>query len=329
MDSRSKGILLNAFALIAVALAAALVVFGNLNSDTSNQILNVSYDATRELYKDVNAQFVAKYQRDTGRTFLIKQSNGESANQSQAVIAGLRADVVSLAMDSDIDALSAHHLLASNWENRLPHHSHPYTSTIVFVVRQGNPKRIADWSDLIQPGVTVVTSVPRTSGNGKLSLLGAWGSVVYRGGTAEQARQFVRKLRGHLLALDAGSRGVSKTFSEQKLGDVHLAWENEALLETDNSRGALQIVYPPVSIQAEPSVAWVDADVANTPKAAFTKAYLQFLYTDQGQEIIAQHDLRPINTAILKKHSARLPELNQFPVSLVAENWKDILDTTP
>ncbi len=320
---------LNAFALVAVALAAALVVFGNLNSDSSNQLLNVSYDATRELYKDINAQFVAKYQRDNGKTVHIRQSNGESTNQASAVLAGLKADVVTLALESDIGPLEAHGLIAPGWAQRLPHGSRPYSSTIVFVVRRGNPKSVHDWPDLIKPGVTVVSSVPETSGNGRLSLLSAWGSVTSRGGDSGAARLFVQHLKSHLLTLDAGARGVSRTFSEQKLGDVHLAWENEALLECDNSNGELQLVYPPVSIRAEPVVAWVDADVAGTRKEAYAQAYLRFLFSDQGQEIIAQHDLRPIDAAIMRKHSGRLPAMNLFPLSLVAPHWREIQEITP
>jgi sulfate/thiosulfate-binding protein len=315
---------LNGFALVAVALAIALVTLGNWNREGSNQILNVSYDATRELYRDLNEKFVSNYQKQTGRTLSIQQSHGESGSQAQAVIGGLKADVVTLAMGSEIDALHARGLVPANWSKRLPHDSQPYSSTIVFVVRKGNPKRIADWSDLVKTDVSVVAADPHISGNGRLGMMAAWGSVVYRGGDEAKAGQFVSELRKHLRTLNAGESEISRKFTQEKLGDVHLTWENEALTECDHSAGGLEIVYPPVSIRAEPPVAWVDADVAGTRKEVYAKAYLQFLYSDQAQEIIAQHGLRPSNLSVLKKHSGRLPDLNLFPVSLVANSWEDV-----
>lgn len=205
----------------------------------------------------------------------------------------------------------------------MPDNSQPYTSTIVFVVRKGNPRNIKDWPDLVRPGVSVITPNPKTSGNGKLSVLAAWGSVIYRGGTETQALQYVKQLYEHVPVLDTGARDATNTFTQEKIGDVHLTWENEALLETEEYRGDLEIVYPPVSIRAEPSVAWVDANVARKKTEAYAKAYLQFLFSDQAQETIAQHGYRPINPKILKEHADRLPQIDLFPVTILAKDWDD------
>jgi sulfate transport system substrate-binding protein len=205
----------------------------------------------------------------------------------------------------------------------LPENSEPYTSTIVFVVRKGNPRAIKDWPDLVRPGVAVITPNPKTSGNGKLSVFAAWGSVIYRGGTDSQALQYLKLLYQHVPVLDTGARDATNTFTQEKLGDVHLTWENEALLETEEYRGDLEIVYPPVSIRAEPSVAWVDANVARRKTEAYAMAYLEFLFSDQAQETIAQHGYRPINAEILKKHADRLPQIDLFPIAVLAKDWDD------
>jgi sulfate/thiosulfate transport system substrate-binding protein len=314
---------LNTFAVIAVVIAVTLVVVKNIEGDTSNQLLNVSYDPTRELFTDLNPQFIARYAKQTGKKLAIQQSHGGSSRQAQAVIDGLAADVVTLALRSDVEALHQRGLIADGWAERLPNNSEPYTSTIVFVVRKGNPKHITDWPDLVRRGVSVITPNPKTSGNGKLSVLAAWGSVIYRGGSETEARQYLRELYEHVLVLDTGARDATNTFNQEKLGDVHLTWENEALLETEEYRGELDIVYPPVSIRAEPSVAWVDANVARRKTAAYAKAYLEFLFTDQAQEIIAQHGYRPFNVEILKRHADRLPQIDLFPVTILAKNWDD------
>jgi sulfate transport system substrate-binding protein len=315
---------MNAFALTAVAFSAALVAVANVDSNKSSQILNVSYDPTRELFKDLNQQFTAKYQRDTGEKWSIQQSHGGSSRQSRAVIDGLKADVVSLALFPDVDALRKQGLIGEGWSKRLPHDSQPFTSTIVFVVRKGNPKHIHDWRDLATGDVSVITPSPKTSGNGKLSVLAAWGSVVYRGGTEAQARDYLTRLYRHVSGLASGARDATTSFAEEKNGDVHLTWENEALLETEASGGELELVYPPVSIRAEPTVAWVDANVAGTRKEAFAKAYLQFLYTDQAQEIIARHGYRPVNDEILRRHADRLPAVDLFPVTILGKDWDEV-----
>jgi len=239
------------------------------------------------------------------------------------VIEGAPADVVTLALFSDVDALRKHGLIADGWARRLPNNSQPYTSTIVFVVRKGNPKSIKDWPDLIRPGVAVITPNPKTSGNGKLSALAAWGSVTYRGGTDAQALDYLRQLYQHVVALDTGARDATNTFTQEKLGDVHLTWENEALLEAAEYKGDVEIVYPPVSIRAEPSVAWVDANVARRKTTDYAKAYLEFLYTDRAQETIARHGYRPINAEILKKHADQLPQIDLFPVTILARGWDE------
>ena len=266
---------LNLFALTAVAVAAALVTVHNLNFHPAKELLNVSYAPTGELYHALNPQFTAAYGMETGTRLNIRQSHGGSSRQAKAVIDGLAADVVTLALPSDVDTLRKRGLIPEGWQERLPNHSQPYTSTIVFVVRKGNPKGIKDWPDLIGSGVEVITPNPKTSGNGKLSLLAAWGSVLQHGGSEAQARDYVRELYQHVAILGASATDSSTTFAYDKQGDVHLTWENEALQEVAEAKGELELVYPPVSIRAEPSVAWVDANVTRHGTEAYAKAYLQ------------------------------------------------------
>ena len=290
---------------------------------TSLELLNVSYDPTRELWRAINAQFVAKYQKDTGTSLDIKQSHGGSGTQARAVIDGLEADVVTLALWPDTNAISKAGQIAPGWEKRLPNDSLAYTSTAVFVVRKGNPKAVHDWPDIVKPGVEIVTPNPKTSGNGKVAFLAAWGSVTQRGGSEADALEFVKKLYEHTPVLDLGARGSTTTFLQKGIGDVHLAWENEARLEVQEARGAVEIVYPPISFLAEPPVTWVDANVKRKGTEAAAKAYLEFLYTDEGQEIIAKNFYRPINPAIQKKHAAQFPDLKLFPITAIARSWDD------
>jgi sulfate/thiosulfate transport system substrate-binding protein len=315
--------LLNRFSLILVVIAVALVGFRNVPWNHDQQLLNVSYDPTRELYREIDAAFVTKYAKVTGTQVHVEQSHGGSSRQASAVADGVPADVVTLALPSDIDGLARRGLIASDWRTRYPHDAQPYSSTIVFVVRKGNPKQIRDWPDLIRPGLQVVTPDPKTSGNGKLSVLAAWGSVLRQGGTEEQARDFVRKLYQNVSTLGQGARDSATTFALAKEGDVHLTWENEALREVEESKGELEVVYPPVSIRAEPSVAWVDANVAKNNSEAIAKAYLDYLFTDEAQETLARDGYRPINQEILKKHQDRLPNIDLFSVTLVARDWND------
>jgi sulfate transport system substrate-binding protein len=286
-------------------------------------LLNVSYDPTRELWRDLNAGFIARYQRATGARLAINQSHGGSSSQARAVIDGLDADVVTLASIIDTDAISRRGLIAPGWVDRLPHRSLPYYSTIVFVVRKGNPKGVRDWPDLLKPGVTIVTPNPKTSANGYLTFFAAWGSVVLRGGSRQAAEDYVARLYQRVPVLDSGARGATTTFAQRGIGDVHLAWENEALLEVREAEGGLDIVYPPISIRAEPHVAVVDANVDRRKTRAAAEAYLTYLYSDQAQEIIARHHYRPINQAILKRHGASFPDVKLFAVTEIAASFQD------
>jgi sulfate/thiosulfate transport system substrate-binding protein len=316
---------LSILGVVAIVVAATLITVRNLHHDNSpNQILNVSYDPTRELYAALDKTFIDQYRRQTGVTVEVKQSHGGSGRQATEVINGSqKADVVSLALPSDVDALRKRGLIASDWQKRLPNHSVPYTSTIVFVVHKDNPLGIHDWPDLIKDDVEIVSPNPRTSGNGKLSVLAAWGSVTTRGGSDAQAADYVRALLSHVKVADSGARGAAISFSVEKIGDVHLTWENEALREVAENKDEFQIVYPPVSILAEPAVAWVDANVGDKRIASYAKAYLEYLYTDAAQETEAQFGYRPLKPEILAKHADRLPPINLFPVTAIAKSWYD------
>jgi sulfate transport system substrate-binding protein len=313
----------NAFALAASTIAVVLVAVHNLDFKPTLELLNVSYAPTADLYQAVDRQFAADYAKQKGMRLTLKLSNGGSSRQAQAVINGLEADVVTLALPSDVDALRKHGLIPEGWAERLPNHSQPYTSTIVFVVRKGNPKAIKDWPDLISPGVEVITPDPKTSGNGKLSLLAAWGSVLAHGQSEDEARDYVKQLYQHVSILGASATDSTTTFAFDKLGDVHLTWENEALREVEEAKGELEIIYPPVSIRAEPSVAWVDANVTRHQTQEYAKAYLEFLFTDAAQEILAQQGFRPFNLSILNQHADRFPKLDLFPITLIAKDWED------
>ena len=287
------------------------------------ELLNVSYDPTRELWRDLNDKFIAKYEQETGTKLTIKQSHGGSSTQARAVIDGLEADVVTLATYVDTDAISKKGLIKPDWLNRLPNRSLPYTSTLVFVVRKGNPKGVKDWPDLIKPDVQVITPNPKTSGNGYLSFFSAWGSVMLRGGSRDDAIKYVTELYKHVPVLDSGARSATTTFVQKKIGDVHISWENEAHLEVREAKGDLDLIYPPISIRAEPHVAVVDGNVdrKNTRQAA--EAYLKYVYADEGQEIVAKHYYRPSNEAILKKHAATFPEMKLFPITDIAKDFVD------
>jgi len=284
------------------------------------ELLNVSYDPTRELWRDLNDAFIPKYQQETGTTLTINQSHGGSSTQARAVIDGLEADVVTLAMWPDTNAIHEMGLIADNWEERLP-----YYSTIVFVVRKGNPQNVKDWSDLVDDAnpLEIVTPNPKTSGNGKLSFLAAWGYVVTNGGSDEAAQEFVTKLYRRTPVLDSGARGSTTTFVQKKIGDVHLAWENEAHLEVAEAGGELELIYPSLSIRAEPHVTVVDGNVDRRGTRAAAEAYLKFLYTDQGQEIIGRHHYRPNNEEIGAKFTDTLPPLKLFSITDIAPGWDE------
>jgi sulfate/thiosulfate transport system substrate-binding protein len=315
---------LNIAAVLGVLVAFGCIFAKNAPVSGGEHLLNVSYDSTRELYQALNGQFVADYEKHTGRQLIIAQSHGGSSRQARTVISGEEAaDVVTLGLYSDVDALRKRGLIAAGWVDRLPHHSQPYTSTIVFVVRQGNPKQIHDWPDLLHPGIEVVTPDPKTSGNGKLSVLAAWGAVVVRGGTEADARTYLEHLFEHVPVQDAGARGSATTFTAQEIGDVHLTWENEALREVADSQGRLQLIYPPLSILAEPYVAWVDANVSRHGTQDTARAYLEFLFSDAAQLTIARLGYRPCNEAILQRVGRSLPPIKLFPITAIARDWDD------
>jgi sulfate/thiosulfate transport system substrate-binding protein len=310
--------------LLSVAVAAGLLAGGvPSHGADGTELLNVSYDPTRELWRDLNGSFIAQYQKDKGVTLTIKQSHGGSSSQARSVIDGLEADVVTLASYIDTEAIASRGLITGDWAKRLPNNSLPYTSTIVFVVRKGNPKGIKDWPDLVKPGVEIITPNPKTSGNGYLSFFSAWGSVVLRGGSRPQAIDYVTKLYKQVPVLDSGARGATTTFLQRGMGDVHLAWENEARLEVQEAKGDLDLVYPPISIRAEPHVAVVDASVDRKKTRAAAEAYLKYLYTDAAQEIIAKHFYRPLSDVILKRHAATFPALRLFSIKEIALDFAD------
>ena len=288
-------------------------------------LLNVSYDPTRELYEGFNAAFAKHYEATSGKKVTIKQSHGGSGKQARAVIDGLGADVVTLALAYDVDMLHAKGgLIPASWQTRLPDNSAPYTSTIVFVVRKGNPKGIRDWEDLVREGVSVITPNPKTSGGARWNYLAAWGYALRKeGGGEATAQAFVEKLFRNVPVLDSGARGSTTTFAERGLGDVLIAWENEAFLLTKEvGKDKFEIVVPSVSILAEPPVTVVDKNVDKKGTRAAAEAYLQYLYSDAGQELAAKHHYRPRSQAVAAKHAARFPTLNLFTIDDVFGGWK-------
>jgi sulfate transport system substrate-binding protein len=320
------------FSLAVLALAVLSLVTAGCSSASNGasgsgpasvELLNVSYDPTRELWKELNTAFRAAYMKEKGIAVSIKQSHGGSSTQARSVIDGLQADVVTLAMWQDTDAIRKQGLIRDAWEHRFPEKSLPYISTIVFVVRKGNPKGIKDWPDLVRDDVEIITPNPKTSGNGKLSFIAAWGSVIHRGGSEAEAEQFVRKIYERVPVLDSAARGSTSTFAQKNIGDVHLTWENEAYLEVKEAKGALEIVTPSSSIRAEPHVAIVDAVVERKGTAEAAEAYLKFLYTDAGQEIIARHHYRPTNAKIAEKYRETLKDLELFEITSIAKDWDD------
>ncbi len=289
------------------------------------ELLNVSYDPTRELWKELNAAFIPQYKKDAGVDLDIKQSHGSSGGQARAISDGLAADVATLSIWSDTEQLHKKGLLKDGWEEKLPNRSLPYTSTVVLVVRKGNPKGIKDWSDIVEKdSIEIVTPNPKTSGNGKLSLLAAWGSVILAGGSEEDAQKLITKLYQRTSKLDTGARGATVTFSQKGIGDVHLTMESEAFLEVEESKGELEIVYPTISILHEPHVAVVDQVVDKKGTRAAAEAYLKFLYTDAGQEIIAKNYFRPTKAEIFAKHQSVFKDIKLFPITEIAKGgWAE------
>jgi len=311
--------------LASVLLFAAQCSRAGGGAPAGVKLLNVSYDPTRELYQDVNTVFAKLWQSKTGQTLTVNQSHGGSGKQARAVIDGLEADLVTLAMSYDIDAIqSKSGRIASGWQQRLPDASVPFTSTVVFVVRKGNPLGIHDWSDLTKPGVTVVTANPKTSGGARWNYLAAWGYALHaNGGDQAKAKEFMRTLYHNVPVLDSGARGSTVTFAQRGIGQVLIAWENEANLLTREMGGdKFEIVAPPTSIRAEPPVAVVDQNVDKHGTRAVAEAYLSFLYTPEGQEIGARHHYRPRDPAVMQRHAAEFPSLRLYTVDEIAGGWQ-------
>ncbi|MGZ3183028.1 MAG: sulfate ABC transporter substrate-binding protein [Telluria sp.] len=303
--------------------AAVLALAGAAVQAADVTLLNVSYDPTRELYQDINAAFAKQWKAQTGDTVHVKQSHGGSGKQARAVIDGLAADVVTLGLAYDVDEVARHGLLAADWQKRLAHNSTPYSSTIVFLVRKGNPKGIRDWNDLVKPGVAVVTPNPKTSGGARWNYLAAYGYALRQpGGTDASGREFLKKLYKNVPVLDSGARGATTTFVERGIGDVLIAWENEALLAIKElGPDKVDLVAPPASILAEPPVAVVDKVVDKHGTRKVAEAYLNFLYTDAGQEIIARNYYRPTVEKEAKKYAAQFPAVRLFTIRDVAGDW--------
>jgi len=308
------------------ALGLAMVLATGLAHAKDVQLLNVSYDPTREFYADVNQTFAAHWKQQTGETLNIRASHGGSGKQARAVIDGLEADVVTLALAADIDAIATNgKLLPADWQKRLPHNSAPYTSTIVFLVRKGNPKQIRDWSDLVKPGIGVITPNPKTSGGARWNYLAAWAwaSQEYRDG--DKVVDYLTRLFKNVPVLDTGARGATTTFVERGIGDVLLAWENEALLTLNDAdtRDKFEIVVPSLSIKAEPPVAWVDKNVDRHGTRKVAEAYLRFLYTPEGQRLAAKHGYRPAEPdKVPAAELARFPQVKQVTIDTAFGGWK-------
>ena len=305
--------------------AAAALLAGAAWGASAQQavtLLNVSYDPTRELYTEFNAAFIKHWKAKTGQDVTIKQSHGGSGKQARAVIDGLEADVVTLALAGDVDAIHKNGgWIPADWQKRLPHNASPYTSTIVLVVRQGNPKGIKDWDDLVKPGISVITPNPKTSGGARWNYLAAWEFAKRKLGTEAQAKVFVGKLYANVPVLDSGARGSSITFAQRGQGDVFISWENEAHLLEKEFGGKVDIIYPSLSILAEPPVTVVDKNVDKKGTRAVATAYLDYLYTDAGQDIAGKNFYRPVSEKFQAKYVKQLPKLKLFTIDEAFGGW--------
>ena len=320
-----KGLIGAAFATLLIAFV--LPAFSSVNPNNVT-LLNVSYDPTRELYQEINAAFAKEWQARTQQIVTVRQSHGGSGKQARSIIDGLQADVATLALGYDIDMLhDKANLIPANAQQRLPQNSAPYTSTIVFLVRKGNPKNIRNWQDLSRPNIAVITANPKTSGGARWAYLGAWGAAYLSGGTAV-ARDFVTKLYKNVPVLDSGARGATTTFAQRGVGDALLTWENEAFLAIrEFGADKFEIITPTTSILAEPPVTVVDKVVDKHGTRAVAEAYLQFLYTPEGQEIIARNNYRPVDKNIAAKYSARFPTVKLFTLAEVSGTWRETQKT--
>ena len=319
-----KAILILGLLLVAVGSIQFLSMQGAGQSGPVS-LLNVSYDPTRELYQDFNQAFAKYWKAKTGQTVTVEQSHGGSSKQARAVIDGLQADVVTLALAYDIDAISQNAgLLPADWQKRLPQNSTPYTSTIVFLVRKGNPKQIKDWDDLVKPGVSVITPNPKTSGGARWNYLGAWAYALKQpGGSEDKARDFVSRLYKNVPVLDSGARGSTTTFAQRGIGDVLIAWENEAFLSIKElGSDKVEIVVPSQSILAEPPVSIVDKVVDKKGTRSVAQAYLEYLYTPEGQEIAAKNYYRPRLESVVKKYASTFPKIKLVTIDEVFGGWQ-------
>jgi sulfate transport system substrate-binding protein len=304
------------------ALAWGLVATGLVSAQTSAALLNVSYDPTRELYAEFNGAFIKHWKAKTGQDIAVKQSHGGSGKQARSVIDGIDADVVTLALAGDVDALHKYGaLIPKDWQKRLPHNSSPYTSTIVLVVRQGNPKGIKDWDDLVKPGISVITPNPKTSGGARWNYLAAWEFAKRKYGGEAKAKEFVAQLYKNVPVLDTGARGSSVTFAQRNQGDVFISWENEAHLLEKEFGSKVDIVYPTLSILAEPPVTVVDKNVDRKGTRKIAEAYLQYLYSDEGQEIAGKNFYRPISDKAKAKYDKQFPKLQLFTIEQAFGGW--------
>jgi len=306
-------------------LVSVLAVIGWITSAAAQDIslLNVSYDPTRELYADFNKAFAAKYKADTGKTIAIKASHGGSGRQARSVIDGLSADVVTLALAYDIDAIADKGLIAADWQKRLPQNSSPYTSTIVLLVRAGNPKKIKDWDDLVRPDVKVITPNPKTSGGARWNYLAAWAYAAKKYGSEDKAKEFVKNIFKNVPVLDTGARGSTITFVERGVGDVFISWENEAFLAINElGKDKFEIVVPSISILAEPPVTVVDKVVDKKGTRAAAEAYLNYLYSKEGQEIAGKHYYRPRDPEVAKKYEKIFPKVELITIDDAFGGWR-------
>jgi sulfate transport system substrate-binding protein len=304
------------------ALSVALWASGWAQAQTPPTLLNVSYDPTRELYVEINTAFAKAWKARTGQDVVIKQSHGGSGKQARSIIDGLDADVATLALAGDTDALhSQAGLIPKDWQKRLPHNSSPYTSTIVLVVREGNPKAIRDWDDLVRPGIKVITPNPKTSGGARWNYLAAWEFARRKHGSDDKARQFVAQLFANVPVLDTGARGSSMSFAQRGQGDVFISWENEAHLLEKEFGHKFDVVYPSLSILAEPAVTLVDKNVDKKGTRAAATAYLEFLYTEEAQDLIAKHFYRPVSPKAQARHAKAFPKLTLFSIDQAFGGW--------
>ena len=313
----------------AIVLIATAGPVSPVFAEKGRTVLNVSYDPTRELYQDFNEFFAKQWKAQHNEAAMVNQSHGGSGKQARSVIDGLEADVVTLALAYDVDAIAKAGLIHQDWQSRLPQNSAPYTSTIVFLVRKGNPKGIKDWDDLIKPGVAVITPNPKTSGGARWNYLAAWGYALRRNNNDEaKAQEFVTALYRNVPILDTGARGSTVTFVESGIGDVLIAWENEALLVTSQlHKGDYEVIAPSVSMLAEPSVAVVDKVVDRRNTRDLAEAYLQLLYTDEGQEIAVKHYYRPRAPAVAAKHAEQFPTIELLTIDDTFGGWKKAQET--